>query len=205
MRLPISPSLSILALCAFAIGTTEFVIMGLLPEVSSDPESEALPEPPPPMSAAVVAGPRRRGRWVTAGLAGLGLAWWGVHALMGNIAGDTTPALRDPAVLAAPEAGRPATPASSPPLQAPATPELPPPPPMLEVLDTASVALRRCSTLAGGLLLVEFTTLEKRDTFGSVAVSGTTNPDLDRCVREATADMHFQPRHAETFSKEYIP
>ncbi len=36
MRLPISPSLSILALCAFAIGTTEFVIMGLLPEVSSD-------------------------------------------------------------------------------------------------------------------------------------------------------------------------
>lgn len=76
---------------------------------------------------------------------------------------------------------------------------------MLDALDSVAPALRRCSPLAGGLLLVEFTTLEKRDTFGSVAVSGTTHPDLDRCVREATADMHFQPRHAETFSKEYIP
>lgn len=36
MRLLISPALLILALCAFSIGTTEFVIMGLLPEVSSD-------------------------------------------------------------------------------------------------------------------------------------------------------------------------
>lgn len=36
MRLLIPPPLFILALCAFAIGTTEFVIMGILPEVSSD-------------------------------------------------------------------------------------------------------------------------------------------------------------------------
>jgi len=76
---------------------------------------------------------------------------------------------------------------------------------MLDALDSVAAALRRCSTLAGGLLLVEFTTLEKRDTFGSVAVSGNTDADLDRCVREATVDMHFQPRHAETFTKEYSP
>ncbi len=174
-----------------------------IPEASSDPEPEALPEPPPPMSAAVVAGPGRWGLRVAAGLAALGLAWWGVHAAMSDTAGDTTPALRDPAVLAAPEAGRPARPASSPTLLASATPELPPPA-MLDVLDTASVALRRCSTLAGGLLLVEFTTREQRETFDRVAVVGNTHADLDRCVREAT-ELRFAPQHAETFTKEYTP
>jgi hypothetical protein len=55
----------------------------------------------------------------------------------------------------------------------------------------------------GGLLLVEFTTLDQGDTFGRVAVMGNTHADLDRCVREATADLRFAPRHAETFTKEY--
>ena len=76
---------------------------------------------------------------------------------------------------------------------------------MQGALDAVAAPLRRCSALAGGLLLVEFTTLDQGDTFGRVAVVGNTHADLDRCVREATADLRFEPRHAETFTKEYSP
>ena len=187
-----------------------------IPESTSDLDPQVQLDPPMRstlLPAAVDTATARPRSWPRAGAAALGLValallWWGTHTSVtpkpSDLASDTI--LRDPAVLTSPSHGGLASPtrAQQPTLLASASPP-PPPPTMLDALDSVAPALRRCSPLAGGLLLVEFTTLEKRDTFGSVAVSGTTHPDLDRCVREATADMHFQPRYAETFSKEYIP
>ncbi len=186
-----------------------------IPESTSDLDPQVLPDPPMPsplLPAAVETATARPRSWPRAGAAALGLValgllWWGPHSSVNpqpsDLASDT---IRDATVITSPSDGGLASPTrvQQPTLLASTSPP-PPPPTMLDALDSVASALRRCSPLAGGLLLVEFTTLEKRDTFGSVAVSGTTNPDLDRCVREATADMHFQPRHAETFSKEYIP
>jgi serine/threonine protein kinase len=179
-----------------------------IPDATSEPEPNALPGPPPPSAGAVMTGPRTRALRIAAGLAALGVAGWCTYAatrpVSSDLTDDPTATLRDPALLASSEAGRPTppTPTQQPAVLASTAPE-PPLPTMLDALDGVGAALRNCSTLAGGLLMVEFTALEKRDTFDRVAVSGTTNPDLDRCVREATVDLHFQPRHAETFTKEY--
>ena len=78
-------------------------------------------------------------------------------------------------------------------------------PPMRDALEAATPALRRCSTLAGGLLVVEFTIVEARDTFDTVALAAVASPDLDRCVAQATADLRFAPQGSETFAKEYTP
>jgi serine/threonine protein kinase len=187
-----------------------------IPESTSDLDPPVLPEPPmpsPPLPKAVETATARPRAWprgagsAALGLMALGLLWWGAHTSVNgsDLASDTI--LRDPPVLASPGDGGPpsSTRSQQSTLLASASPQSGPPPTMLDALDSVAPALRRCSPLAGGLLLVEFTTLEKRDTFGSVAVSGSTNADLDRCVRDATADMHFQPRHAETFTKEYSP
>ena len=83
-----------------------------------------------------------------------------------------------------------------------------PAPPLLPVyaaLDAATAALRGCSALAGGLLIVEFESLQGANRFGSVVVSGSSTPALDRCVSLATADIRFQPQGSHNFTKEYTP
>ncbi len=179
-----------------------------IPEMSSDPDLRVLPDPPSPPVAAVDPIATRRTWAVVVGLAALGLVGWGVH-----MSGTPTPSDRAVALLRAPAPvpGSPNDgPASPEPAQPPtvlasAFPQPLPLPTMQGALDAVAAPLRRCSTLAGGLLLVEFTTLQQRDRFGHVAVVGNTSADLDRCVREATADLRFAPRHAETFTKEYSP
>ena len=76
---------------------------------------------------------------------------------------------------------------------------------MRDVLDAATPALRRCSALAHGLLIVDFTTVEGGDAFASVNAAVSDNPAVDECVRKATVDLRYQPQHAETVTKEYTP
>jgi len=99
----------------------------------------------------------------------------------------------------------PITPGPAPITPEPAPVVLPPPPLLRDALATATGALRRCSALAGGPLVVQFTTLAGGDTFDTVAVSGVSTPDLDRCVHDATARLRFQPWGAATFTEDYEP
>lgn len=86
------------------------------------------------------------------------------------------------------------------------TPDGPAPrPSMRAVLDARDAALRRCSDLAGGLLVVEFTTAEGRDGFSAVAVRGRHDPKVAGCVRQATEDLRFEPQASRTFTEEYMP
>jgi hypothetical protein len=76
---------------------------------------------------------------------------------------------------------------------------------MRDVLDAATPALRRCSSLAHGLLIVDFTTVQGGDSFASVSASVSDSPAVDDCLRKATVDLRFRPQHAETITKEYTP
>ena len=81
-----------------------------------------------------------------------------------------------------------------------------PKPPMREALAVAAAELRHCSDLAGGLLVVQFTTAEHGDRFADVAVRSRTNPVVDRCVGDATAELRFQPlQEPQRFTEEYTP
>jgi serine/threonine protein kinase len=76
--------------------------------------------------------------------------------------------------------------------------------PMREALADAAAELRRCSDLAGGLLVVQFTTAEHEDKFADVAIHSRTSPAVDRCVGDATADLRFQPlAEPQRFTEEY--
>ncbi|MCY0989522.1 protein kinase [Nannocystis sp. ILAH1] len=75
-----------------------------------------------------------------------------------------------------------------------------------EALASAAhaAALRHCAKLAGGLLIVEFTTAPGQDTFMKVAPIGEDAPELARCVLDAAAAIRFEPaRDAVTFTEEY--
>ena len=48
-------------------------------------------------------------------------------------------------------------------------------------------------------------TVERRDGFSSVAVRGRHEPTVAGCVRQATADIRFEPQASRTFSEEYMP
>jgi serine/threonine protein kinase len=179
-----------------------------IPEASSELD----PQPYPPslplaaVDAVTIRPPMFRAAAV--GLAALGLVGWGMYMSRTPTASDrAADILRAPATVpASPEDGRASPGRAQPPtVLASASPQPPPMPTMQGALDAVAAPLRRCSALAGGLLLVEFTTLDQRDTFGRVVVVGNTSVDLERCVHKATEDLRFTPRHAETFTKEYSP
>jgi serine/threonine protein kinase len=155
--------------------------------------------PPPTAPTPVVRSVTRRRLGVAAlGLSVLALAWW---------LGDRTPD--------APPRSAVLTAASREPPPPPVVPDLRPAPrlastdatlpPMLDVLDTAAAALQSCSALAGGLLVVEYTTDPQSEMFAAVAIRGRTSPAVDRCVREATVPLRFRPERAQIFTKEYSP
>lgn len=76
--------------------------------------------------------------------------------------------------------------------------------PLRKALKTASGALTRCSDLADGLLIVEFTAVPDRDRFSKVEPVGESSQELLRCVRQATAKIRFTPVHTDmTFMKDY--
>ncbi|MBL9104045.1 MAG: serine/threonine protein kinase [Myxococcales bacterium] len=76
--------------------------------------------------------------------------------------------------------------------------------PMREALADAAEELRHCSDLAGGPLVVQFTTAEHGDKFADVAIHSRTSPAVDRCVGDATASLRFQPlAEPQRFTEEY--
>jgi serine/threonine protein kinase len=76
--------------------------------------------------------------------------------------------------------------------------------PMREALADAAEELRHCSDLAGGPLVVQFTTAEHGDKFADVAIHSRTSPAVDRCVGDATANLRFQPlAESQRFTEEY--
>ena len=76
--------------------------------------------------------------------------------------------------------------------------------PMREALAGAAEELRHCSDLAGGILVVQFTTAEYGDKFADVAIHSRTSPAVDRCVGDATAGIRFQPlAEPQRFTEEY--
>lgn len=76
--------------------------------------------------------------------------------------------------------------------------------PMREALAGAAEELRHCSDLAGGILVVQFTTAEHGDKFADVAIHSRTSPAVDRCVGDATAGIRFQPlAEPQRFTEEY--
>ena len=78
--------------------------------------------------------------------------------------------------------------------------------PMREALAGATAELRHCSDLAGGLLVVQFTTAEYGDKFADVVIHSRTSPTVDRCVGDATASIRFQPlAESQRFTEEYNP
>jgi serine/threonine protein kinase len=177
-----------------------------IPEASSELDPQLDPPSLPLAAADAVTIRPRTFRAAAVGLAALGLVWWGVRVSRTPTASErVADMLRAPATVAASTEDGSASQrrAPQPAVLASASPQPTPTPTMQGALDAVAAPLRRCSALAGGLLLVEFTTLDQGDTFGRVAVMGNTHADLDRCVREATADLRFAPRHAETFTKEY--
>jgi len=179
-----------------------------IPEADSEPPSlAALAEPRAPSASVAVsamhgAAARRGVLWTAALGLVLGTAWWGMHSPAPPRSPQAIAAVPDAAMLASSPgpAPREVGPAS-----APQRTPVPLVPPMRDALEAATPALRRCSTLAGGLLVVEFTIVEARDTFDTVALAEVASPDLDRCVAQATADLRFAPQGSETFAKEYTP
>ena len=128
---------------------------------------------------------------VTVALAALVLAWSLLHPAAPRTDQATLTATREP-----PDP-------SAAPIQPAVLPD--PAPTMPHALDTAAPALRRCSELANGLLILDFATVEGGEAFASVTASVSDSPAVDACVRAATSDLRFRPQHAGTFTKEYTP
>lgn len=173
----------------------------MLPDEPDEPPAAAVRGPEVVAQAAQAAAVVPASTWVRRGLglalaaALLGLAWWAGRVTAPDPTFPTAPALVQP------------TPTKQPPIAPAVARTLPTPtlPAMREALDTAAVALRRCAALADGLLFVEFTTAADRDTFATVAVRGTTENMVTRCVREATASLRFAPSGPQVFTEEYMP
>jgi len=150
-----------------------------------------------------------RGLSVWAGVGGMFLT--AVFAVLGTAWALRT-ATTSPTVHASPPAPAPSTlatttitPGSIPPSQTAlpvgsASENLPP---LREVLGQIADDLRHCSSLAGGLLVVEFTAAEGDD-HATVAIDSSA-PDVERCVRDATASLRFRPQGPLKLSEEYMP
>ncbi|PCC71245.1 Serine/threonine protein kinase [Nannocystis exedens] len=99
----------------------------------------------------------------------------------------------------------PTSPTSAATAESPTLTEAAPLPTVRKALDDAGPALRRCSELAGGLLLVEFETAENQPAFVKVALPGNTDDAVRRCVDDATGKIRFAPAGKQSFSEEYMP
>jgi serine/threonine protein kinase len=78
-------------------------------------------------------------------------------------------------------------------------------PAMRDALNQVSGPLLDCARLAGGVLLVEFKTVEHRERFAGTRVVGEESPAVLRCVDEALAPVRFAPAPVQTITEEYIP
>lgn len=175
----------------------------------ADREDAKQPDEPVPPPPNVRAGrPPRRWGWPTVtGALGvtLGVAvCWGMSPSPPRADPPTAIAADDPPTTSPPNLKVPAygQPRSTPPVLAAAVqPRLPG---LHDALVGASTELRRCSGLAGGLLVVAYKVADGDD-FASVTVDGKTTPAVERCVRDATANLRFQPQGPQSFTEEYTP
>lgn len=191
-----------------------FAAEALAREVSA--ASSATPKPAPTLAPT----PSRRtaSEWLRVGLETLAAATILVLALRdgdGHIAAEPSPAPQAAVVHVAAESS-PTRPSSgvtqaavvTSSLPAPSAPQLlassDVPKPMREALADAASELRHCSELAGGPLIVQFTTAKEGDRFADVAIHSRTSPAVDRCVGDATTRLRFKPlAEPQRFTEEY--
>jgi serine/threonine protein kinase len=81
--------------------------------------------------------------------------------------------------------------------------------PAIQSMDSALADVERvvgrCATLAGRVLLVNFTTAPKLDVFAETHLVGDHAPEVRSCVEEVFAQVRFTPTDAQTFTLEYTP
>ena len=153
--------------------------------------------------------PRRRAPPIAAtmalGAAVLGLGWWGGAVTATPTA--TPSECSSIAVVPEPQVreAQPARPAvESVPTRSDVKQE---PPPILstmhEALEAVEPALRRCAAIVGGLLLVEFTA--DRGVFTDASSTGSPEPRVARCIRDATATSRFESAPLQVFTEGYMP
>jgi serine/threonine protein kinase len=142
---------------------------------------------------------------IALGAAVLGLGWWAgaVTATPTSTPGEC------PSVAVVPEPQvretQPAPPAvESVPTRSDVKQEPPPIlPTMHEALEAVEPKLRRCAAIVGGLLLVEFTA--DRGVFTEALASGSTDPRVASCIRDATAASRFESAPLQVFTEGYTP
>jgi hypothetical protein len=142
---------------------------------------------------------------IALGAAVLGLGWWGgaVTATPTTTPGECS------SVAVVPEPQVPeAQPARSAVEAVPTRSDVklePPPvlPTMREALEAVEPKLRRCAAMVGGLLLVEFTA--DRGVFTEASSTGSTDPRVARCIRDATAASRFESEPLQVFTEGYTP
>jgi hypothetical protein len=196
-----------------------------LAEETSDEEDEAR-ELPPPASAAAAPGPAvaapsppsivapsaASGTWPRTAIAGAlavllgGFVMWQVcrQSPAPQVSEPQTTMQAEPAEALSPSL--PTMPRAAE-VSTPAPPPMPLPAPlptMRAALDGAAAELRRCSELAGGLLLVEFETAPDRSEFARV-LARSSDAAIRRCVDAAVRSARFEPTDAQTFTEEYTP
>ncbi len=141
---------------------------------------------------------------VALGAAVLGLGWWG-----GAITATPTTPAECSSVAVVPEPQvlefQPARPAvESVPTRSDVQQQPPPVlPTMREALEAIEPELRRCAALVGSLLLVEFTA--DRGVFTEASSTGSTDPRVASCVRDATAAIRFESAPLQVFTEGYMP
>lgn len=192
-----------------------------LAEETSDEEDEAreLPSPasgaatPRPVVAApsppsIEASPAPSGTWPRMAIAGALGVLLGGFVMWQALRTSPAPQVSEPQTTMQAEPAE-ALPPSLPTMptaaevSTPAPPPTPPPlPTMREALDGAAAELRRCSELAGGLLLVEFETAPDRSEFARV-LARSSDAAIHRCVDAAIRSIRFEPTDAQTFTEEY--
>ncbi len=177
------------------------------PTTQAAPKLNEPTEPKPTPPAPVSPSPRRPRAWAGAGMGALAaavllaLAWQGDEVADGRddqVASvePSSPPDATPAAVVTPPSAKASLLASS------DLPTLT----MRQALAAAADDLRRCSALVGGLLVIEFSTARHRDSFATVTVTSRTSAEVDRCVRDATAAVRFQPpQEPQLFTEEYTP
>ncbi len=181
-------------------------------EAVADAVAPAPPPPIPPPGPPASRANRQPRRWARVGMGALAgvvlliLAWRGGADRDDSTAPSQTPRSSGPPTLvASPLPEPPAQPDPKPtPAQVLASATAPKLLPMHDALELVSTELRRCAGLADGLLVVAFKVADGED-HAAVSVDSKSTEAVDRCVRDATVALRFQPEGPQSFTEEYTP
>jgi serine/threonine protein kinase len=174
-----------------------------LPATRSSRDVAVVVAPSRPMGA----GPRRRVGpksvvFAALGLAVLAVGWFGGRRSVSDAHHDQAPP------TSANQEPQPPHVASTLPAKITAQPEFTNTP-AIQSMDSALADVERvvgrCATLAGRVLLVNFTTAPKLDVFAETHLVGDHAPKVRSCVEDVFAQVRFTPTDAQTFTLEYAP